>query len=166
MYHAMFGQFRKQLQQMERWFDKLETFAGERSFSPDNLLAARLAPDQLAFARQVQIACDTAKLGASRLSGKPAPVHADEEKTLAELRARVQSVGAYLESFSAADFAEAAERAISQPRWEGKTMRGADYFLEHVVPNFFFHAGHVYALLRHNGVPLGKKDYLGPLSLR
>jgi len=78
----------------------------------------------------------------------------------------VQSVLGYLAGFSAADFEGAATRVVSQPRWEGKVMSGADYFVEHVVPNFFFHATHVYAILRHNGVSLGKRDYLGQLSLR
>jgi hypothetical protein len=166
MYDTLFGQFKKQLRQMLVWFDRLEEHAKARSFSPDVLVVARLAPDQLAFARQVQIACDTAKLASSRLTGKPAPSHADSEQTIEELRGRVKSTLEYLETFSPADFAEAATRVVSQPRWEGKTMTGADYFLEHVMPNFFFHVTHVYALLRHNGVDLGKKDYLGALSLR
>ena len=126
----------------------------------------RRDPRQLAFARQVQIACDTAKLAASRVTGKEAPSHADHEATLEDLRARVRSTLAYLETFSAKDFEGAATRSVTQPRWEGKTMSGADYFIEHAVPNFFFHLSHVYAILRHNGVNLGKKDYLGTLSLR
>jgi hypothetical protein len=73
---------------------------------------------------------------------------------------------AYLDSFSAKDFEGAATRVISTPRWEGKVMSGHDYFLEHALPNFFFHVSHAYALLRHNGVPLGKKDYLGAISLK
>ena len=72
---------------------------------------------------------------------------------------------AYLEQFTPRDFADAAQRVITQPRWEGKVMSGADYFREHALPNFYFHTTHTYALLRHRGVPLGKRDYLGPLSL-
>ena len=83
-----------------------------------------------------------------------------------ELRARVKDVVAYLGTFSESDFSEAATRVITQPRWEGKVMSGADYFLEHAVPNFFFHTTHVYAILRHNGVGLGKRDYLGALTQR
>jgi hypothetical protein len=85
---------------------------------------------------------------------------------LQELRARVGSVIAYLEGLSAKDFEGAAARVVTQPRWEGKTMSGADYFLEHALPNFFFHVSHAYAILRHNGVSIGKRDYLGTLSLR
>ena len=85
---------------------------------------------------------------------------------MAELRARVKDVAAYLEGFTEADFAQAAGRSITQPRWEGKTLSGADYFVEYVTPNFYFHTCHLYALLRHNGVNLGKRDYLGTLSYR
>ena len=140
--------------------------AKEKSFDPNLFLGFRLSPDQFAFARQVQTACDTAKLAASRLTGKEAPAQPDTEKTLEELRARVQSVIAYLDGFSAKDFAGAATVTVTQPRWEGKTMTGADYFLEHALPNFFFHLTHVYALLRHNGVSIGKRDFLGTLSQR
>ena len=166
MYYSVFGQMKKQLTQMQTWFDKAEAFAQQKNFSPDLFVGFRLAPDQLALARQVQIACDTAKLAASRLTGKAAPSQADTEATIGELRARIESTLGYLNEFSEADFAEAATRSVTQPRWEGKTMSGADYFLEHALPNFFFHVSHVYAILRHNGVDLGKKDYLGALSLR
>jgi len=141
-------------------------FAHAKSFDPNVFLGFRLAPDQFAFARQVQTACDTAKLAAARLAGKEAPAHPDSEQTLDELRARVRAVIAYLDGFSAQDFEGAATRTVTQPRWEGKVMTGADYFIEHAVPNFFFHLGHAYAILRHNGVSVGKRDYLGTLSLR
>jgi hypothetical protein len=72
----------------------------------------------------------------------------------------------YLDGFSEKDFAAATTRVVTQPRWEGKMMSGADYFMEHALPNFFFHLTHAYAILRHNGVSLGKRDYLGALSLR
>ena len=166
MYLQIFGQMKKQLAQIDKWFDAAVAFAQAKSFDPNTFLELRLAPDQFAFARQVQIACDTAKLAASRLSGKDAPSHADTEKTIDELRARVRAVIAYLDSFSAKDFEGAATRTVTQPRWEGKVMTGADYFLEHALPNFYFHLSHVYAILRHNGVNLGKRDYLGALSQR
>jgi hypothetical protein len=166
MYYETFAQIRKMLGQMDKWFDAALAHAGERKFDVDVLTGCRLAPDQFALSRQVQIACDTAKLGASRLTGKEAPAQADTEKSIEELRSRVRSVIAYLEGITPEDFQGAATRQVSQPRWEGKHMLGADYFMEHAVPNFFFHVSHVYAILRHNGVPLGKRDYLGPLSLK
>ena len=166
MYYEMFRQMRKQLAQIEKWFDAATAFAKEKTFDPNLFLGLRLAPDQFPLARQVQIVCDTAKLGASRLSGKEAPAHPDTEQTLDELRARIRAVVAYLDAFAATDFSGAASRTVTQPRWEGKVMNGANYFVEHAVPNFYFHLAHVYAILRHNGVNLGKRDYLGELSLR
>jgi hypothetical protein len=166
MYYESIRQMTKMLGQLDKWLEAAAGFAQSKSFDPNLFLTQRLVLDQFAFARQVQTACDTAKLAASRLSGKTAPVHADTEQSLDELRARVKAVVAYLDGFSAKDFDEAATRSITQPRWEGKTMTGADYFLEHAMPNFFFHITHCYAILRHNGVSLGKRDYLGALTQR
>ncbi len=166
MYLAIFSQMKKQLGQIKIWLDAATTAAKGRSFDPDLFLATRLAPDQFPLTRQIQVACDTAKLGASRLTEKPAPSHADDEKTIADLRARIDSTIEYLDGFSEADFESAATRSITTPRWEGKTMAGADFLVEHVVPNFYFHLAHAYALLRHAGVQVGKRDYLGQLSMR
>jgi hypothetical protein len=166
MYNHMFGQMKKMLGQLDKCLETAAAFAQTKAFDPNVFLGLRLAPDQFAFARQVQSACDTAKLGAARLAGKQPPSHPDTEQTLDELRARIRTVVAYLDTFSAQDFEGAATRIVTQPRWEGKVMTGADYFLEHALPNFFFHLTHAYAILRHNGVNLGKRDYLGPLSLR
>ena len=166
MYFEIFRQMRKQLAQLDVWLDKAEAGAKARSFNADAFLECRLAPDQFPLVRQIQIVCDTAKLAASRLSGKDAPSHPDTEKTVDELRTRVRSVVEYLDGFTAKDFAEAATRSITQPRWEGKTMSGHDYFVEHAVPNFYFHLSHAYALLRANGVAVGKRDYLGTLTQR
>ncbi len=166
MYFKVLCQMKKQLHQATKWFDAAEAYAQSKPFDANVFLSCRLAPDQLPFTTQVQIASDTAKLMASRLSGKEAPKHADDEKTLADLRTRITDVIAYLEGFTAQDFEGAGTKVISQPRWQGKVMSGEAYFLEHATPNFFFHISHIYAILRHNGVPLGKKDYLGPLSLQ
>ena len=166
MYFETFVQMKRQLGQLQKWLDAGARFAETKKFEPNLWLTFRLAPDQFPLAKQLQTACDTAKLGASRLTGKEAPVHADQEQTLADLRDRVTSVIDYLDGFLPQDFEGAATRVITTPRWEGKTMSGADYFREHMVPNFYFHVTHVYAILRHNGVDLGKKDFLGSLSLR
>jgi hypothetical protein len=165
MHYAMIGQMRKQLLQVDKWLDMATAFAKERNFEPDLFLQARLTVDQFPLVRQVQTACDTVKLAAARLSGKEAPKHEDNEKTIDELHTRVRAVVEWLGGFSEADFAQAATRVITQPRWKGKSMTGADYFLEHAVPNFYFHTAHTYALLRHNGVPIGKRDYLGALTM-
>ena len=166
MVYAIFSQMKKQLGQLDKWLEAAAADAKARSFDPNVFLGLRLSPDQFAFARQVQTACDTAKLAASRLTGKDAPSQPDTEQTLEELHARVRSVIAYLDTLSAKDFEGAGARVVTQPRWEGKVMSGSDYFVEHAVPNFYFHLTHAYAILRNNGVNLGKRDYLGALSLR
>jgi hypothetical protein len=162
----MFAQFSRTLTQMTAWLSAAEAYAAERKFDAHVFLTVRLSPDQFPLVRQVQSTCDTAKLGAARLTGKDAPSHTPTPRPASELQARVRAVIEYLDGYSEADFAGTTERLITTPRWEGKVMTGADYFHEHVVPNFFFHLTHTYALLRHNGVPLGKKDYLGTLTMR
>jgi uncharacterized protein len=164
MYASVFGQMKKQLGQLDRWLEAASAYAQAKPFDSSVFLGLRLAPDQFPFARQVQSACDTAKLAAARLTGKEAPSQPDTEQSIDELRVRVQSTVAYLDGFANGDFDAAATRVITQPRWQGKTMTGADYFLEHALPNFYFHLTHAYAILRHNGVTLGKRDYLGALS--
>jgi uncharacterized protein len=166
MYFDTAQQMKKQLAQVDHWLTAAVTFAESKKFSADTFLGFRLAPDQFPFARQVQITCDTAKLGLARITGKEAPSHGDTEQTIDELRARLRSVGDFIGGFTAADFDGAETRVVTQPRWEGKVMSGADYFREHAVPNFYFHLTTAYAILRHNGVPVGKRDYLGALSLR
>lgn len=166
MYFELLSQMKKTLGQMDKWLDALTEHSKAKSFDANIMMTQRLAPDQFAFARQVQIACDTAKLGAARLTGKTAPSNDDSEKTIDELRARIKFTIDNLNTYTTADFANAAAAVVSQPRWEGKTMTGADYFVEHVVPNFFFHAGHAYAILRHNGVGVGKRDFLGALTMK
>jgi uncharacterized protein len=166
MFFELHRQMMKMLGQLTQWLDIAEAHAKAKPFDPNIYLDLRLAPDQFAFARQVQTACDTAKFAASRVTGKEAPSHPDTEKTLDELRARVRSVLGYLETFSEKDFEGAATRIISTPRWEGKVALGRDYYLEHAVPNFFFHVTHAYAILRHNGVDVGKKHFLGAQTRR
>lgn len=166
MYFELILQMKKTLGQLDKWLDAAAAHAQAKSFDAKVFLDLRLAPDQRPLSFQIQTACDTVKLAAARLSGKQAPAHSDAEQSLAELQARVRSVIEHLGTYSAKDFEGAATRVITQPRWEGKVMSGADYFVEHALPNFFFHTSHTYAILRHNGVHLGKRDFLGPLSLR
>lgn len=162
MYSTLFKQMNKTLGQVDTWLVAAAAHAEKKGFDAKHFLQLRLVVDQFPFVRQVQMTCDTAKLGASRVTGKEAPSHADSEQTIDELRERIRATRAYLDGFTEADFEGAATRVISNPRWEGKTAVGADFFVEHVVPNFFFHATTAYAILRQNGVEIGKKDYLGP----
>jgi hypothetical protein len=164
MYETLLAQMKKQLRQLDSCLIAAAGHATAKGFDSSVFLTQRLAPDQFAFARQVQVTCDTAKLAASRLTGKEAPKHADTEQTLDELRARIASVLDWLDGITSDDLAGAGTRVVTQPRWEGKTMTGANYFVQHAVPNFYFHLSHAYAILRHNGVSIGKRDYLGPLT--
>jgi hypothetical protein len=166
MIYETIRQMHKMLGNLDKWLVIAQEHGKQKNFDANVFVTMRLAPNQFAFARQIQSACDTIKLATARLTGKDAPSHPDTEQTIDELRARVAAVRTWVDGFSAKDFEGAAARTISTPRWEGKTMTGQDYFLEHALPNFFFHVTHTYAILRHNGVDLGKKDYLGPLSLK
>ena len=124
------------------------------------------APDQFSFVRQVQSACDQAKYTAAYLGGKTAPAHPDTEQTFAELRERIQKCLAFLASVPAADYAGADERKVSPPWLGGRWLRGADYLAQVAIPNFFFHATTAYDILRHNGVALGKMDFIGAIPIQ
>ena len=158
--------FAKTLQNLERWMDKAAAHAKARSFEVDVLVQSRLAPNQFAFGQQVQSACDQAKYAAAYLSGKPAPSHPDTETTFAELRERIQKCLGFLETVQATDLVGAEERKVSPPWLGGKWLRGDDYLVQVAVPNFFFHATMAYAILRHNGVDLGKMDYIGGIPVQ
>lgn len=158
--------FAKTLRNLEQWIDKAAEHAKAKSFEVDVLVHARLAPDQFDFARQVQSACDQAKYAAAYLAGKPPPSHPDTEQTFAELRERIEKCLAFLETVEAKDLAGADERKVSPPWLNGRWLRGHDYLVELAVPNFFFHATMAYAILRHNGVTLGKADYIGGLPVQ
>jgi hypothetical protein len=161
MYIETFSQFKKQLGQLDKWLVAASEYAKSRNFDPNVFLTQRLAPDQFPLTRQVQIACDTVKLTVAYLTGKPAQPQEDTETTLEQLQARIRSITTLLDGLTAADFEGAAKRVVSQPRWKGEWMTGEDYFIQHTVPNFFFHLTTAYAILRHNGVSIGKRDYLG-----
>ncbi len=156
----------KTLQNLEGWMDKATAHAKAKSFDVDVLAQARLAPDQFAFARQVQSACDQAKYLAAYLSGKPAPSHPDTEQTFAELRQRIQKCLGFLASVQQKDLAGAGDRKVAPPWLGGKWLRGDDYLMHVALPNFFFHATTAYAILRHNGVDLGKMDYIGSMPAK
>jgi hypothetical protein len=166
LYDLTVVQFIKMLGNLNLMLDKSAAYAETKRINVEVLLNSRLAPDQFHLIKQIQIACDTAKLGVSRLTGKPAPVHADDETTLEQLKTRINEVIAYLKTFTAEDFTSAEDRQISQPRWEGKYLNGVEFALQHAVPNIYFHITVAYSILRHNGVELGKKDFLGPMPYK
>jgi hypothetical protein len=159
-------EMKKLLGQMDGWLAKAAAHAEAKKFDVNVLFQQRLAPDMLPLMFQIQATCDQAKYAAARTTGKEPPSHPDTEKTLEEVRKRIATVIAYLGTFKREDFAGAEDRKIALPRWEGKSMTGLDYFVEHVQPNFFFHLSMAYALLRHFGLEVGKRDFLGQLSMR
>lgn len=167
LYAATIPQFKRILQNVERWVDRAVVFAEGKKFDPNTLLSARLAPDQFALVRQIQAVCDQTKLTVARLTAKEPPKHPDTEQTFDELRKRLHSVIAYLDTFEPRDFDGADARLISLPFFpEGKAMAGHDYLVERQLPNVYFHASMVYAILRHNGVDLGKADFIGQVSYK
>lgn len=166
-YHDIFVREPIQLlKAIAKWLDKAEAYAAEKKFNADDLLVARLAPDQFSLTRQIQSACDSAKGNAARLAGIDPPSHPDTEKTFAEMRARLDKTIAFLETVAPGAFDGAGERKISQSWMGGKHVLGADYARQFAVPNFHFHVVTTYAILRHNGVPLGKMDFVSELNLQ
>jgi uncharacterized protein len=159
-------QLAKMLENVLTWLDRAEEHAKNKKFDPETLLQARLAPDMYPLMRQLQSASDGAKFCAARLAGKDPPKHPDTETKLAEIRQRLRSVIEYAKGFKESDFVGSEERLIAFPTVPGKGTTGADYRDQFVVPNFYFHVGMVYAILRHNGVDLGKLSYLGAIPLR
>jgi len=167
MYYKIVNeQFTKSLLNLLEILEKTSKQAESKKVDFGILLNSRLIADQFSLLRQVQIACDTAKLAAARMAGKEAPIHDDKEVTLSDIKNRVESVISYLKSYKPADFDSASDRRITQPRWEGKYLTGEEYLLHHAIPNLFFHITTAYAILRSNGFDIGKKDYLGELPFK
>jgi len=166
MYRSFIPQAEQMLGNLRAWFDKAEAHAKSLNYDANVLLSARLAPDQFALARQVQTCCDTAKLTAARLTGKDAPVHEDTEQTMDELRNRIDATLAFLKTLSPTDFAGADARIIPLAFLPGQGATGADYVFQFALPNLYFHLTTAYQLLRHNGVPVGKQDFIGRITLQ
>ncbi len=164
LYQANVTQFSKVLKNVEGWLDKAEAYARQKSFDPSVLLQARLAPDQFNLLKQLQIASDWAKNGTSRITGKDAPVFPDDEQTLEQIRARIKKTLNYLETFAEKDFEGCEKRVVPITRLPGKGALVPAYFRETIVPNFYFHVTTAYAILRHNGVDIGKRDFIGGVT--
>lgn len=159
------GTFTPLLRVLSGLLDKGAEHAAANKLDIETLLDARLAPDMFPLIRQVQTACDHAKGAAARLTGGTAPRFEDNEKTLPELEARIAKTIDYLATFSAADFEGAADRIIRFPL-QGITveMTGSQLLRDWSFPNFYFHVVTAYDILRHNGVNLGKRDFMGHIG--
>jgi uncharacterized protein len=148
--------------------DRAEAYAEAKRIDPTVLLNARLFPDMFAFTRQVQSACDQAKNGGARLAGVNPPRYEDNEKTIAELRTRIAKTVAFVKTLDAERIDTAADREITFPLGPNNKghMRGADYLNHFALPNFYFHLTTAYDILRHCGVEIGKRDFLGTIPMR
>ncbi len=161
MHSASVPVFVHMLSNLSKWIDKAEAHAKAKKFDPAVLLAARLAPDMLAFTKQVQIGCDAAKFGVARLAGIAPPKQDDNETSLSELQERITATINFLHSVPAEQVDGCEDKDITVPRMNGSMVMKAEAYLKHyALPNFFFHITTAYALLRHNGVELGKADFL------
>ena len=165
MFYRVVQQCTQSLRNRETCFDKAEQHAAAKNFDVGVLLTSRLAPDQHHFIYQVQSACDYVKGAAAWLSGQMPPKHEDNERTIGELRERIRNTIAFVDSVKEAQYAGASERKVSLSWAPGKVMGGLDYLLQMTIPNTYFHITTAYAILRHNGVDVGKMDYLGSINL-
>jgi uncharacterized protein len=156
-------QFVRVIGQVPRWLDKAAAHATAKKFDVELLVAARLAPDQYPLVAQIQSASDAAKFCSAYLAGVVAPRFPDVEKTLPELRERLDKTIAFLQTIKPEQLEGAAERVVRVPWMPGKGLKGADYLTRLALPNFYFHVTTAYAILRHNGVDLGKQDFIADL---
>ena len=156
------------LNELSALLDKADAHASARKVDPAVLLGARLFPDMFAFTRQVQTVCDQAKNGGARLAGVEPPKFEDNEKTIAELKARIAKTIAFVKTLDRKKIDAGGDRDIVFPL--GPTNKGqmtaADYFNHFVVPNFYFHLATAYDILRHSGVEIGKRDFLGAIPIK
>ena len=161
MYSASVPVYAHTLANLERILDKAEAHAAAKKFDPAVLLGVRLAPDMLPLAKQIQIACDAAKLSVARLAGIDSPKFEDNETSLADLKARIRKTLDFLKTVPAEKVDGSEKREVRVPRRDGEMKFDGETYLKHyALPNFFFHVTTTYALLRHNGVELGKSDFL------
>jgi len=165
MHQASVTAFTKSLLNLKAMLEKAKAHALEHKVEESVFVGARLYPDMLPLSSQVQIATDIARSTTSRLAGVEPPSYEDNEKTFDDLVARIQRTVDHMAGLDAGAFENAAAREITRPvRGQPHTFTGTNYFLQFAVPNVYFHAATAYGILRHNGVPLGKADFLGVLD--
>lgn len=162
MYQASLPVFIRMLTNLLAVLKKSEAHAQSKKIDPAVFTGARLAPDMFPLVRQVQIATDQVKGCAARLAGMEPPAYDDKEQSFADLYARIDKTVAFLKTFKPAQIDGSEERRVElKQRDTTVVLKGQDYLFERVYPNFFFHVTTAYAILRHNGVDIGKGDFLG-----
>ena len=165
MYQSSIPVFIRQLNNLSAILKKGEAFAEVKKIDGSVLINSRLAPDMLPLVRQIQITSDTAKAGAARLAGIEVPSFEDNETTFAQLQERIAKTIKFLQSIKAEQIDGSEEKKISYvQRGKENNFIGQPYLLNYTLPNLYFHITIAYAILRHNGVDIGKKDYLGDLN--
>ena len=163
MYQASIPVFKQLLGGLSAVLAKAEAHASAKKIDPNALLQARLYPDMFPLLRQVQVACDFAKSVSARLAGVEVPSFEDQEASFADLQSRIAKTLAFINSLTAAQMAGSETRQIVTQAGtpKEKIFTGDSYLLNYGLPHFFFHINTAYAVLRHNGVEVGKKDYIG-----
>ncbi len=162
MYSASVPVFKQILGSLSAILDKAEAHALEKKIEPAALLQARLYPDMFPFLRQIQVAADFAKGASARLAGVDVPKYEDTEHSFADLKARLAKTIAFIDALPQADLEASADRDISTSSGaNAKQFKGQVYLMHYALPHFYFHATTAYAILRHNGVEVGKKDFIG-----
>ena len=163
IYTSSIPVFKQMLGGLQTVLHKAQAHAADKKMDPNAFLQARLFPDMFPLLRQVQVASDFAKSVSARLAGVEVPKTEDNEQTFEQLQTRIETVLAFIDSLDAAKFDDAATREIVTQAGTPKEKRftGQSYLLNYGLPHFFFHTTTAYAVLRHNGVEVGKKDYIG-----
>ena len=162
MYQASVPRIVNMLNSLNHILDKAQTHVESKKWNEAALTQFRLYPDMLPLTKQVQIASDTAKGVMARLAGVESPVYADDEDTIAQLKERVNKTITYVQGFTAAQIDGTEDKDIVTKRGDKEThYKGMQFLLGHAMPNLYFHITTTYAILRHNGVEIGKRDYLG-----
>ncbi|MDR2091985.1 MAG: DUF1993 domain-containing protein [Azoarcus sp.] len=160
---AVLGNIRV-LNNLAHLLDKAVEYTVANKIEERALLDARLFPDMFPLIRQIRMVSDMSRFAPAWLTGKEAPTFEDTETRFAELKTRIAQSVAWLQTFKESDFADSADREVRLPWNPAKAYRGEVFLLQHAIPNIYFHLATAYDLLRHNGVPIGKADYLGPID--
>jgi hypothetical protein len=162
MYQASAPRLINSMRNLSVILDKTQAYIDTKKIDPAALLQFRLFPDMLNLTRQIQIATDTAKGVVARLAGVDIPTYEDNETSVAQLQARIAKTIAFIEGFTSAQLDGTEDKAIVTKRGDKEThYTGMQFLLGHAMPNVYFHISMAYAILRHNGVEIGKRDYLG-----
>lgn len=164
MYYQAILQITHALKTVEVLLDKAQRYADEKNFDVNVLMDSSLAPDMKPLVYQIQSACDYVKAGAAWLSGQKPPVHEDNEQTIDEVRARIRKTVDFARSVTAEQYANASEQKVKMSWAPGKVIEGQVYLLQMTIPNVYFHICMAYAILRQNGVDVGKMDFLGQID--